>query len=214
MNNLNNNVKQSNQNNQHPQDNHDIQKDFNYEKYYQGKLEYDVVKVFYDNIPSTKWHTMLLLLFIWIFTLIIPMCFIGVDKNPSDLTIFSYIILFLFNILIVPLCVFVLKYIISNKPINQQYLDKVTTQIKKQFSSNDEVILKGTDIYNEDIKKVMKKVLKVENGQKQKRILSYQDIKVLHETYSHKFKQVENDFNEKYKIEKQSKLIHKCLDDF
>lgn len=151
---------------------------------------------------------------IWIFTLIIPMCFIGVDKNPSDLTIFSYIILFLFNILIVPLCVFVLKYIISNKPINQQYLDKVTTQIKKQFSSNDEVILKGTDIYNEDIKKVMKKVLKVENGQKQKRILSYQDIKVLHETYSHKFKQVENDFNEKYKIEKQSKLIHKCLDDF
>ena len=207
MDNLNNNVKQSNQNKQHPQDNHDIQKDFNYEKYYQGKLEYDVVKVFYEN-------TKLLLLFIWMFTLIIPMCVIGIDKNPSGFTVFGYIILFLFNILIVPLCVFVIKYIISNKPINQQYLDKVTTQIKKQFSSNDEVILKGTDIYNEDIKKVMKKVLKVENGQEQKRILSYQDIKDLYETYSHKFKQVENDFNEKYKIEKQSKLIHKCLDDF
>lgn len=195
-------------------ENNDVQKDFNYDKYYQEKLEHDVVQVFYDNIPNNQWNSKLILLSIWIFTLIIPMCFIGVDKNSSGLAVFRYIMLFLFNVLIVPVCLYVLKYFISNKPINQQYLDKVTVQIKKQFSSNDEIVLKGTENYNEDIKQVMRKVLKVQNGKEQKQIISYQDIKDLYKIYSNKFKQVENDFNKKYEIEKQSKLIHKCLDDF
>lgn len=195
-------------------ENNDVQKDFNYDKYYQEKLEHDVVQVFYDNIPNNQWNSKLILLSIWIFTLIIPMCFIGVDKNSSGLAVFGYIMLFLFNVLIVPVCLYVLKYFISNKPINQQYLDKVTVQIKKQFSSNDEIVLKGTENYNEDIKQVMRKVLKVQNGKEQKQIISYQDIKDLYKIYSNKFKQVENDFNKKYEIEKQSKLIHKCLDDF
>ena len=125
---------------------------------------------------------------------------------------------YLFNAIIIlksiPVCLYVLKYFISNKPINQQYLDKVTAQIKKQFSSNDEIVLKGSENYNEDIKQVMRKVLKVQTGKEQKQIISYQDIKDLYKIYSNKFKQVENDFNKKYEIEKQSKLIHKCLDDF
>ena len=195
-------------------ENNDIQKDFNYDKYYQEKLEHDVVQVFYDNIPNNQWNSKLILLSIWIFILIIPMCFIGVDKNPSGLAVFGYIMLFLFNVLIVPVCLYVLKYFISNKPINQQYLDKVTVQIKKQFSSNDEIVLKGSENYNEDIKQVMRKVLKIQTGKEQKQIISYQDIKDLYKIYSNKFKQVENDFNKKYEIEKQSKLIHKCLDDF
>lgn len=82
-------------------ENHDIQKDFNYDKYYQEKLEHDVVQVFYDNIPNNQWNSKLILLSIWIFTLIIPMCFIDVDKNPSGLAVFGYIMLFLFNVLIV-----------------------------------------------------------------------------------------------------------------
>lgn len=195
-------------------ENNVVQKDFNYDKYYQEKLEHDVVQVFYDNIPNNQWNSKLILLSIWIFTLIIPMCFIGVDKNPSGLVVFGYIMLFLFNVLIAPVCLYVLRYFISNKPINQQYLDKVTAQIKKQFSSNDEIVLKGSENYNEDIKQVMRKVLKVQNGKEQKQIISYQDIKDLYKIYSNKFKQVENDFNKKYEIEKQSKLIHKCLDDF
>lgn len=76
------------------------------------------------------------------------------------------------------------------------------------------IALKGTENYNDDIKQVMRKVLKVQNSKEQKQIISYQDIKDLYKIYSNKFKQVENDFNKKYEIEKQSKLIHKCLDDF
>ena len=82
-------------------ENNDIQKDFNYDKYYQEKLEHDVVQVFYDNIPNNQWNYKLILLSIWMFTLIIPMCFIGVDKNQSGLVVFGYIMLFLFNVLIV-----------------------------------------------------------------------------------------------------------------
>ena len=62
------------------------------------------------------------------------------------------------------------------------------------------LFLKGTENYNEDIKQVMRKVLKVQTGKEQKQIISYQDIKDLYKIYSNKFKQVENDFNKKYEI--------------
>lgn len=176
------------------EDNNMCDNDF-YERYYQEKLEYEVIEVFYVNCFN-KYSI--------IFTLGI-MSFIFIVLSLLSVIPFYFII---FAIIIIGVCVWFDEYTdkhILTEPIDDEYLNKVHQQIQEQLLSQNNIHLNGSnDLYNQKINTFIKNFLK-----KEERPITYQDIIKLYENHRRQFYLIEKEFQHKSNMNKQSESIDK-----
>lgn len=176
------------------EDNNMCDNDF-YERYYQEKLEYEVIEVFYVNCFN-KYSI--------IFTLGI-MSFIFIVLSLLSVIPFYFII---FAIIIIGVCVWFDEYTdkhILTEPIDDEYLNKVHQQIQKKILSQNNINLnESNDLFNQKINNIIKNFLK-----KEERPITYKDIINLYKNHNQQFKLIEKEVKNQNNINKQSELIDK-----
>lgn len=176
-------------NNQEDNNMCDNDKEF-YDRYYQEKLEYEVIKVFYTQCINK--YKIIFPLGIMSFILIVLSL---LSVIPSYFIIFA--------IIIICVCGFFDEYA-DKKPINDEYLNKVHQQIQqKLLSKNDIHLNESLDSFNQKINTIIKNFLKKEE------YLRYKDIINLYYKCEYKFQQIEKEFKNKNNMNKQSELIDK-----
>ena len=162
-----------------------------YERYYQAKLEHEVIKVFYNQCIDK--YKIIFPLGIMSFILIVLSL---LSVIPSYFIIFA--------IIIICVCGFFDEYA-DKKPINDEYLNKVHQRIQqKLLSKNDIHLNESLDSFNQKINTIIKNFLK-----KEERPITYQDIIKLYENHRRQFYLIEKEFQNKNNINKQSESIDK-----
>lgn len=178
-------------NNQEDNNMCDNDKEF-YERYYQAKLEYDVIKVFYDNCFNK-------------YSIIVPL---GIISFIFIVLILLSLYFIIFAIIIIGICVWLDEYAdkhILTEPINDEYLNKVHQQIQEKLLSQNNIHLnESNNSYNQKINAFIKSFLK-----KEERPITYQDIIKLYENHRRQFYLIEKEFQNKNNINKQSESIDK-----
>lgn len=181
-------------NNQEDNNMCDNDKEF-YERYYEAKLEYDVIKTFYVNCFN-KYKIIFSLGIISLVLIIL-----------SLLTVISLYFI-IFAIIIIGVCVWLDEYTdkhILSEPINDEYLNKVHQQIQEQLLSQNNIHLnESNDSFNQKINTFIKHFLK-----KEERPITYKDIIKLYENHSRQFNLIEKEFQHKNNMNKQSESIDK-----
>lgn len=161
-----------------------------YERYYQAKLEHEVIKVFYTQCIDK--YKIIFPLGIMSFILIVLSL---LSVIPSYFIIFA--------IIIICVCGFFDEYA-DKKPINDEYLNKVHQQIQhKLLFKNDIHLNESLDSFNQKINTIIKNFLKKEE------YLRYKDIINLYYKCEYEFQQIEKEFKNKNNMNKQSELIDK-----
>ena len=180
-------------NNQEDNNMCDNDKEF-YDRYYQAKLEYEVIKVFYDNCFKQC-------------GIIFPLGIIAVVLIMLSLSVISLYFI-IFAIIIIGVCVWFDEYTdkhILTAPINDEYLNKVHQQIQEKLLSQNNIHLnESNNSYNQKINTFIKHFLK-----KEERPITYQDIIKLYENHRRQFYLIEKEFQNKNNINKQSESIDK-----
>ena len=166
-----------------------------YERYYQAKLEYNVIKAFYVNCFN-KYKI--------IFSLGIISLVLIILSLLSVISLYFII----FAIIIIGVCVWLDEYTdkhILSEPINDEYLNKVHQQIQEQLLSQNNIHLnESNDSFNQKINTFIKNFLK-----KEERPITYQDIIKLYENHRRQFYLIEKEFQHKSDMSKQSESIDK-----
>jgi len=174
-------------NNQEDNNMCDNDKEF-YERYYQAKLEYDVIKVFYDNCFNK-------------YSIIVPL---GIISFIFIVLILLSLYFIIFAIIIIGICVWLDEYAdkhILTEPINDEYLNKVHQQIQEKLLSQNNIHLnESNNSYNQKINAFIKSFLK-----KEERPITYQDIIKLYENHRRQFYLIEKEFQNKNNINKLAK---------
>ena len=180
-------------NNQEDNNMCDNDKEF-YDRYYQTKLEYDVIRVFYDNCFKQC-------------GIIFPLGIISVVLIMLSLSVISLYFI-IFAIIIIGVCVWFDEYTdkhILTEPINDEYLNKVHQQIQEKLLSQNNIHLnESNNSYNQKINTFIKHFLK-----KEERPITYQDIIKLYENHRRQFYLIEKEFQHKSDMSKQSESIDK-----
>jgi len=153
------------------------------DKYYQEKLEYDLIKVFYNNIPVLNCcHYLMQSIKFFIKRLSIVLILIHMFISPLFKTLFYdfitiFILLVLFSILD---SVF---FDLSKKELHDNYFTKVRTEIKRKFllnNINNEINL-NPDVYLNNIKYKTEKIIQdIYHG---RWIARYEDVRKLYFKY-------------------------------
>lgn len=163
-----------------------------YERYYQAKLEYDVIKVFYDNCFNK-------------YSIIVPL---GIMSFIFIVLILLSLYFIIFAIIIIGVCVWLDEYAdkhILTEPINDEYLNKVHQQIQEKLLSQNNIHLnESNDSFNQKINTFIKHFLK-----KEERPITYKDIIKLYENHRRQFYLIEKEFQHKNNMNKQSESIDK-----
>ena len=178
-------------NNQEDNNMCDNDKEF-YERYRQEKLEYDVIKMFYDNCFNKC-------------SIIVPL---GIMSFIFIVLILLSLYFIIFAIIIIGVCVWLDEYTdkhILTEPINDEYLNKVHQQIQEKLLFQNNIHLnESNDSVNQKINTFIKDFLK-----KEERPITYKDIIKLYENHRRQFELIEKEFQHKNNMNKQSESIDK-----
>lgn len=180
-------------NNQEDNNMCDNDKEF-YDRYYQTKLEYDVIKVFYVHCFNK-------------YSIIFTLGIISVVLIMLSLSVIPLYFI-IFAIIIMGICAWLDEYTdkhILTEPINDEYLNKVHQQIQEQLLFPNNIHLnESNDSFNQKINTFIKNFLK-----KEERPITYQDIIKLYENHRRQFYLIEKEFQHKSDMSKQSESIDK-----
>lgn len=170
------------------------------ELYEQKQLEYEVIKIFNDNIFIERNY------YIFCFFLVLLSIFLTTLIIQEIVSVFFVLLLFV-----------VIAIVISSdnildgklsKPINEQYLNKVVKKIKEQMLYKDSIYLKhGYDRYYQDVNACIRKVLKKDNNS----VIRYKDIVELYKKYKKEFELIKKKIQNENDKKVQSKFLEKYL---
>jgi hypothetical protein len=166
------------------------------------KIEFLVLKTFYDNIPYKKYFG-LKFTAIWIMGAV---TLYFVIKLPAIISLPISFLLFL--ILMITLCGYSeLKDTFLSEEINNDYIEKVMDKIKHQFSSKNNIHLKESDSteYPENVQVVINDLIK--NLTSKQNLATYNDIIELYEKTIEKYEEYE----EKVKKHEQTEMMEKYV---
>lgn len=170
------------------------------DKYYQEieqfKLEYEIIKVFYNNIPSLNYYNFVMksieLFFIKRLFIILP--FLHIVFSPSFKTflydfIITFILYLLYGVLGDKVDLDLLK-----QELDDDYLTKVRTEIKRN-SVNNHINL-NPNVYLNKIQNITEKIIQdiygvFDYNSKHYKNVCYDDIVKLHKQYKEKIEYLE-----------------------
>lgn len=170
--------------------------DKHYQEIEQFKLEYEIIKVFYNNIPSLKYYNFVMksieLFFIKRLFIILP--FLHIVFSPLFKTlvydfIITFILYLLYGVLGDKVDLDLLK-----QELDDDYLTKVRTKIKRN-SVNNHINL-NPNVYLNNIKNTTEKIIQdiysVDHYNSEgNRTVCYDDIVKLHKQYKEKIEYLE-----------------------
>lgn len=171
------------------------------DKHYQTKLEYEIIKIFYNNIPSLNYYNFVMksieLFFIKKLFIILP--FLHIVFSPSFKTfLYDFIIIFVL-LLIYDFLGNKVDLDLLKQELDDDYLTKVKTEIKRN-SANNHINL-NPNVYLNNIQNTTEKIIQDiydvyhYNSDEGNKTVCYEDIVKLHKQYKEKI-----DYLERYSL--------------
>lgn len=171
------------------------------DKHIQAKLEYEIIKIFYNNIPSLNYYNFVMksieLFFIKRLFIILP--FLHIVFSPSFKTfLYDFIIIFVF-LLIYGFLGNKVDLDLLKQELDDDYLTKVKTEIKRN-SANNHINL-NPNVYLNNIQNTTEKIIQdiydvyYYNSDEGNKTVCYEDIVKLHKQYKEKI-----DYLERYSL--------------
>lgn len=162
------------------------------------KLKYEILKVFYDNIPHNK-HFCLKFILSWI------VCFSMIGIFLKTFLFILHPIIFVLTFVIFGLSALLsivlypnIKDIFLNKALDDDYLNKVMDKIRHEFLSNNNIYLEPTSNYPKEIQYFINDIMKkLTSG---KNLATYFDIINL-------YKKIKSEIDKDYQTEIMKKYI-------
>lgn len=198
------------------------------QKYEQKKLEYDVAKIFYLNIPYMIFINMIAITLVLVMVEFVLLNVISIHNPNQDFDLFVFIVnlwlpMLLLACIIGAISSLISDYIMQKMKIDDRYLSKVISKINKKFYANlncDCIMLNTRPSnYNDselDVKEAVNHFLNsLCDDSSEYKLVTYEKIKELKQKYETKLDEENVNLDkEKEKLErlKQQALIKEYIE--